>query len=134
MSNKYWDENKDWINKNRLKQKIKKYCKYCDKSFESARKNQLFCRPKHKEKQHYIDRTFNEKSRAKAILKIHDKKKVRIGGFEYTEPELKTIERMYKRGKNGIEIAEKLDRPIQGVRWKIREMKRNNIIIEKGML
>ena len=130
----YWDRYGKQINAKRRKAKVTKYCKYCDKPFETSRDNQLFCSPKHKEKQHYKDRSFNELTRAKAIQKIHDKNKKRVGGFEYTPAEVKQIIKMFNKNKNAIEISLKLDRPVQGVRWKLRQLKQNNIIFEKGNL
>lgn len=116
------------------KEKKEKYCKYCNKKFYTARENQKFCSVEHKEKQHYKDRTMYQTTRAKAIQKLHDKNKSRTSGVLYLPKEVQQILKMYKKGASAVAIAQKLDRPVQGVRWKIRKLKEELAIVDEGIL
>lgn len=64
--------------------------------------------------------------------RIYDKGKTKTTGVQYTKAEINFIIKNY--GKlNAIEIAAKLDRPVKGVRWKIRELKEELKIIPKDI-
>lgn len=117
-----WQLNKKYYRKNYLKDKHTATCKYCNKEFDTARDNQVFCSENHKYKWHYENRTDYDKSRAKAILKIHDKDKKVIGGKFYTDKEIKFIKKNIDK-LSGVEIAKKLDRPVNGVRNKMRKLR-----------
>lgn len=130
---KRWQENKKYYRKNYLKPKHKVNCKYCNVEFETAIPNKKFCCEKHKHQWHYERRTHGDMMRAKAINRIHDKGKKRTGGYAYTDKEIRFIIKNY--GKlNGIEIAAKLDRPVSGVRNKIRKLKDELLILPKNTL
>jgi len=129
-----WQTNKKYYNKYRLKPKHKVNCKYCKREFETARPNQKFCsNSKCQYKYHYKNRDFMELSRAKAIHKLYDKNKKRTGGYEYTPKEIKFIIKKYNK-ISAIDIAKQLDRPVAGVRWKIRQLKDNMEIMPKSAL
>ena len=132
--NRYrWHNQKKYYNKHRKKPKHKVNCKYCNKEFETAIPNKVFCCENHQHKWHYERRSHYDLTRAKALNRIYDKGKTKTGGQHYTDNEIKYIIKNY--GKlNAIEIAEKLDRPVIGVRWKIRKLKDDLKIIESGTL
>jgi len=128
-----WHENKKYYQKNRLKPKHQATCKYCGKAFETAIPQKKFCCEEHQRKWHYNNRSLNDKTRAKALNKIYDKGKKRTGGIFYTKKEINMIIREY--GKlNSIQIAKKLDRPVNGVRSKIRKLKEELLIVPVGAL
>lgn len=130
---KRWEQNKKYYNKYRLKDKKNIKCAYCGTEFETSRDNQKFCSGTScHDNYHYAKRSFKDISRAKAINKIYDKDKKRIGGIEYTQKEIKYIIKNYHK-KNAIEIADHLDRPVSGVRWKIRKLKEDLHILPKGV-
>lgn len=117
-----WHKYKDYYNKTRRKPKVEKTCKYCGSIFETAKANQKFCSESCQHKWHYENNKLYHISRGMAINRIYDKGKKKIGGYIYTDKEINYIKKnMFK--KTAIEIAKKLDRPIQGVRWKIRQLK-----------
>lgn len=120
------------------KPKIKKKCLYCCRDFETSRDNQKFCHKLNNgknschSKYHYEKSTFSRLTRVRAIDKVHDKGKKRVGGYLYTQKEISYIIKNYHK-KNAVEIAKYLDRPVNGVRDKIRKLKYECLIYEKNL-
>jgi hypothetical protein len=130
-----WARNKKYYERPK-KEKIKKVCLECGKEFETAIDHQKFCSSRGKTsckyKYNYKQRTQYQLSRSRAKEKIYDKGKKRTTGYVYTESENRYIIKNYGK-KSAIEIAEKLDRPVNGIRWKIRKLKDELQIIEQGV-
>lgn len=122
--------NKKYYRKYKTKHKVN--CKYCNKEFKTARDNQVFCCESHQNKWHYENTKFERNRRTKALDRVHDKGKKRINGQLYTDKEIKVIIKYYGK-KSAVEISKKLDRPVSGVRDKIRKLKEESVIIDESV-
>jgi len=98
-------------------------CKQCSKKFLTAKDNQIFCTLKCAEKYRYSKRTMYTVTRGKALTRLYNKNKQRIGGYHYTPQEIQFILKKINKW-NAIQIAKKLDRPVEGVRCKIRKLRK----------
>ena len=130
---KRWNANKESWSKYRAKPKISAECKLCGKSFQTARKEQKFCCPRHRDLWHKQNRDIGYISRVKALIRIHDRGKKRVNGEKYTKKEVDYIIKHHGT-KSSVEIAKVLDRPVTGVRWKIRKLKEKFIIFDESIL
>jgi hypothetical protein len=128
VTSSYWDRYGKELNIKRRKPKHSKICKGCGREFETARDNQVFHTTKCKESWWYKQRGFKDNNRIIAMKRVQDKGKKRVGGYEYTADEIKYIIKKYPK-QNAIEIAKYLDRPVAGVRWKIRCLKEELAIL-----
>jgi len=124
-NNDFYHRNKDRLNAKRLKPKNKIMCKYCEKEFETARRNQTFCCEQHQHKWHYEKSgKHTQPFRQKAIISVVGKKAKRKRK-EYTEDELKYIKKNYKK-KTIMELALEMERPYGGMRWKVAQFRKED--------
>ena len=121
----FWQRNKKRLNKTRKKDRRVLKCDYCEVEFDTARPNQRFCSEKCQHRWHYerkdkISLPIKQKAELKVFRKMAEKK-----GHRYTKKEIQYIKKHYKK-QTAKEIALELKRPLGGVKWKIRQFKKDD--------